>query len=234
MKVLELWRYPVKSLQGESLEFATFTSGGLEGDRRFALFDIESGLGLTARRFPQLLFASARIRDGGVEISLPDGSLTDDDNELSAWLGRPVTLRSATDRRTRTYENPADFENETTSSWTRFNGSLGAFHDSKEAQISLVSRKTIDGWDHRRFRANVLLDGQDEDSLVGTTVALGDAILDVKLRIGRCVMTTRPQPGGIKRDLNVLRTIKRERGGHLAIGALVVRSGKVRVGDTLR
>ena len=46
-------------------------------------------------------------------------------------------------------------------------------------------------------------------------------------------MTTRPQPGGIERDLNVLRTINRDRDGCLAIGALVVQPGTVRVGDAL-
>jgi hypothetical protein len=46
-------------------------------------------------------------------------------------------------------------------------------------------------------------------------------------------MTTRPQPGGIERDLDVLREINRERGGFVAIGALVVHSGVVRVGDEL-
>ena len=65
MRVLELWRYPVKSLQGERLEVATVTTAGIEGDRRFALFDIDTGFGLTARRVPELLFAAARLRDRG-------------------------------------------------------------------------------------------------------------------------------------------------------------------------
>jgi hypothetical protein len=47
------------------------------------------------------------------------------------------------------------------------------------------------------------------------------------------VMTTRPQAGGVERDLDVLRTINRERGGCLAVGALVRQPGTVRVGDTL-
>jgi hypothetical protein len=35
-------------------------------------------------------------------------------------------------------------------------------------------------------------------------MALGDAVLDVDMRIKRCVMTTRPQAGGVERDLDVL------------------------------
>ena len=74
MRVMELWRYPVKSLQGEQLESVEASADGFEGDRRFAIYDLETGLGLTARRVPELLFASARWReDGMVEITLPDG-----------------------------------------------------------------------------------------------------------------------------------------------------------------
>lgn len=113
MRVSELWRYPVKSLQGERLDLVEVTSDGLEGDRRFAIYDVETGLGLTARRVPELLFGSARLQDGSsVEITLPDGSTARDDDALSAWLGRPVALRSASDDVTRRYENPVDFEHD--------------------------------------------------------------------------------------------------------------------------
>ena len=234
MRVLDLWRYPVKSLQGEPLAIASLTTAGIEGDRSFALFDVETGFGLTARRVPELLFASARLRDdGGVDITLPDGSVTSDDDALSEWLGRRVTLRSADAEVTRRYENPVDFEDEATSEWAPFDGARGAFHDSAGAQISLVSTVTIGAWDRRRFRANVYLDGDGEDAFVGSKMALGDSMLDVGMRIERCVMTTRPQPGGVERDLDVLRTINRQRGGCLAVGALVVQPGVVRVGDPL-
>jgi len=107
-----------------------------------------------------------------------------------------------------------------------------AFHDSERARLSLVSTSTIGTWDRRRFRANVYLDGEGEDAFVGSRMALGDAVLDVDMRIERCVMTTRPQAGGVERDLDVLRTINRERNGYLAVGGLVIQRGIVRVGDT--
>jgi uncharacterized protein len=235
MRVQELWRYPVKSLQGERLESVTVTGDGLEGDRRFVIHDLETGFGLTARRVPELLFASARLRgDGGVEITLPDGSPAPDDDALSAWLGRRVSLRALDAEVTGRYEGAdVDFERETERDWRPFSGAAGAFHDSPRARVSLVSTTTIGAWDRRRFRSNVLLDGEEEDALVGSRVALGDAVIDVGMRIKRCVMTTRPQPGGIERDLQVLRAIARERDARLAIGALVARPGRVSVGDAL-
>ena len=234
MKVVELWRYPVKSLQGERLDSVVVTTDGLEGDRQFAIYDEDSGMGLTARRVPELLFASARMRiDGTAEIELPDGSVAGDDEALSDWLGRPVALRSAATEADRRFENVVDFEHEPTSEWTTFTGSERAFHDSPDARISLVSTTTVGAWDRRRFRANVLLDGEGEDALVGSTITLGETTLDVGMRIKRCVMTTRAQAGGIERDLDVLRTIARERDARLAVGALVIEPGIVRVGDTL-
>ena len=234
MRVVELWRYPVKSLQGEQLETVEVHAEGLEGDRRFALYDLESGLGLTARRVPELLFASARLReDGQVDITLPDGSVATDDDALSAWLGRPVALRSANEDVALSYENVVDFEREPTSEWTEFVGAAGPFHDDPAFRVSLVSQASIGSWDRRRFRSNVLLDGPGEDELVGRRIALGDAVIDVGDRIERCVMTVRPQPDGLERDLQVLRTIARERDARLAVGGLVTRPGAVSVGDAL-
>jgi len=234
VRVVELWRYPVKSLQGEPLDSVSVSRDGLEGDRQFAIYDVDSGLGLTARRVPDLLFASARLRaDRTAEITLPDGSVAGDGNALSQWLGRPVALRSAASEAARRYENVVDFEQETTSDWEAFDGAEGAFHDNPGARVSLVSTATVGSWDPRRFRANVLLDGEGEDALVGSRISLGEATLDVDMRLERCVMTTRAQAGGIERDLDVLRTIARERDTCLAVGALVVDPGVIRVGDTL-
>jgi uncharacterized protein YcbX len=231
VRVAELWRFPVKSLQGEQLEDAAVTNGGLAGDRAFAIFDIETGLGLTARRVPELLFASARLHDDGAtpEITMPDGTVARDDAALSEWLGRRVALCASSDVGERHYENPLDAEHE--ADWIVFDGAPGAFHDSARTRVSLVSTGTLGAWDRRRFRANVVLEGHGEDALVGTTLTIDDVHLDVVKRIGRCVMITRPQPGGIERDLDVLKTVNREHGGYLAVGALVAHPGVVRVGS---
>ena len=236
MRVAELWRFPVKSLQGERLETAEFGFGGITGDRQWALFDVATGFGLTARREPDLLFAAARVReDGGVEVVLPDGTVTAEDVVLSGWLGRPVALRSAaavTERRR--YESPDDDLAETPRGWHDWEGAAGgAFHDNADGRLSLVSTGTLGAWDRRRFRSNVVLEGAGEEELVGTQLRLGGAVLAVGTPIPRCVMVTRPQPGGIGRDTGVLKTIHRERGGELAVGARVLVAGRVRLGDVL-
>lgn len=232
VRVLEIWRYPVKSMQGERMDSADVQSQGLSGDRRYALFDLETGFGLTARRRPELLFASAAAQpEGNVLITLPDGSVAADDAALSEWLGHPVTLRAATEPGRRLYENPVDFEHD--ADWEPFRGATGAFHDSGRANVAVVSTATMRDWSWHRFRPNVIVDGAEEDSLVGSRITIGAAILDVGMRIKRCVMVTRAQPSGIDRDLDVLRTIHREREGFLAIGCSVVTPGTIGVDDPI-
>src|SRR3954468_6212550 len=144
LTVLEVWRFPVKSLLGERLDRAELGAEGVTGDRGWALFDVATGFGLTARRVPELLFAAGRLRaDGTVEVVLPDGTVTGDDAVLSDWAGRPGALRPAAEgpaRRgarppaagaggPRRYETPADAEQEENARWAPFAGADGPFHD---------------------------------------------------------------------------------------------------------
>jgi len=46
-------------------------------------------------------------------------------------------------------------------------------------------------------------------------------------------MITRPQPGGIERELDVLRTVRDERAMLLGVGGLVVKPDEITVGDGL-
>ncbi|MET0461172.1 MAG: MOSC N-terminal beta barrel domain-containing protein [Ilumatobacteraceae bacterium] len=238
MRVLSVWRYPVKSMQGEPLDTAPIDDLGIVGDRQWALVDTATGLALTARRVPELLFAQARwLGADAVEIELPDGTVTTDDGELSAWLDRPVTLTRAGGDRTGRYEIAADFEDEAGSEWIQWDGPQGTFHDSGQARVSVLATGSIGDWDRRRFRGNLVV-GADgvgaENELVGQHLSIGSVELDVIKPIDRCVMTTRPQPGGIERDLDVLRTINAERQTWLGVGALVAQAGTLAVGDEVR
>jgi uncharacterized protein YcbX len=119
------------------------------------------------------------------------------------------------------------------SSWSAFEGASGAFHDNPGARVSLVSKATLRSWDEQRFRQNIIVDDDGEDELIGSSVSVGEATLQIGMRIERCVMTTRAQAGGIERDLDVLRTIARERGACLGVGALVTVAGTVSLGDAV-
>lgn len=108
MTVAQLFRYPVKSMLGESLSRARIGATGVVGDRAYALIDVETGTVASAkvpRRWSALLDFSARFvaepvegeAPPPVEITFPDGSVLRSDDEkidhaLTAVLGRAVRL----------------------------------------------------------------------------------------------------------------------------------------------
>ncbi len=103
--VVELWRYPVKSMLGERLESANVDEHGVSGDRSFALIDNETGKVCSAKRhdlYGRLFEFRAELTSEDpriARITLPDGAVaTTDDPDVSARvsqaLGRPVTLAS--------------------------------------------------------------------------------------------------------------------------------------------
>jgi uncharacterized protein YcbX len=108
MTVSALYRYPVKSMLGESLTQATFDERGVLGDRAYAVLDAETGIIASAKvpkRWATLLAFSAAFAgepEPGkaappVIITFPDGSTrrsddADIDEALSSVLGREVKL----------------------------------------------------------------------------------------------------------------------------------------------
>ena len=129
-RVRAIFRYPVKSMSGERLESATVTELGITGDRGFGLVDVDTGLVLTARRVPPLLFARVVVDEqGSTRVELPDGTVTDDADELSEWLGRRVELRRPQPDESGTYEIAID-DDDPSSEWVRWQGPAGVFHDA--------------------------------------------------------------------------------------------------------
>lgn len=109
-RVVEIHRFPVKSMQGEQLEAAELDERGVAGDRAYAVVDTADGSVASAkrpRRWGRLLEARATFVepptiDGPVPpalIALSDGTeiRTDDasvHSTLSSYLGREVELSS--------------------------------------------------------------------------------------------------------------------------------------------
>jgi uncharacterized protein YcbX len=229
VRIEEIWRYPVKSMGGHRMAAVDVTELGIEGDRTWGLVDDATGMVLTGRREPRLLMAGAALENGRPVVTAEGGHEMRTSADLSAWLGRSVTLTPA-GQEGGVYENPMDYEND--ADWATWQGPGGAWHDSASARVSIVSLGSVGDWDPRRFRANLLVDGSDEEELVGQHVTVGEAVLQVVKQINRCVMVTRAQPG-LDRDLNVLKAVNRTRDSKLAIGALVVSPGRFAEGDEL-
>jgi len=230
VRVIELWRFPVKSMQGERMRAVEITPVGLAGDRAWGVYDRASGTVLTARREPRLLFASARYHEGQVVVTGDAGDVLATDRDLSDWLGRDVELRRAGTKAGGRFEAPAD-DFEEHGVWKSWEGPPGSFHDSGRARVSIATVTSFGEWDPRRFRINVALDGEGENAWFGRNLSLGTAVVEVRRHLDRCVVVTRAQPGGIELDPDVLRIVNAEQGGIVGIGANVVRPGHLAVGD---
>lgn len=228
MHVFQIWRYPIKSVGGEQLDTATITSLGVDGDRGWGLVDESTNFVLTARREPKLLMATCRVIDGAPVTTTDTADTLRTSADWSEWLGKPVRLEKAGNVGG-TYENPLDVEND--ADWVSWQGPAEAWHDSARSRISLVSTGSLGDWDVRRFRANIVVEGEGEDEFIGSQIRIGaDVEATVMKGIDRCVMVTRPQPG-LERDLQVLRTITSRPVSTFCIGALIDQGGTITAGD---
>jgi hypothetical protein len=258
-----LWRYPVKSMLGEELDAAEVTERGLEGDRAYALVDVETGKVVSAkapRKWGKLFeFRAAYVGEPRAgeklppaRITLPDGTVVtseqgDIDGVLSGVFGREVTLATEPPPGAK-YESvpvgavPADPDGPTVDYPVR-NGffDLAAIHLLTTASIERLRELYPQGrFEARRYRPNVLVRtpegarGFVENGWPGKTLAIGDEVLiRVMSPTIRCVMTTLPQ-GDLPADPGILRTAAQHNQANVGIYALVVRGGTVRLGDEVR
>ena len=73
MRVMSLWRYPVKSMFGEGRSTIECDNRGVVGDRRFGVLDMSSGTILSAKRNGRLLEARSFLAGVTLTIRLPTG-----------------------------------------------------------------------------------------------------------------------------------------------------------------
>ena len=92
------------------------------------------------------------------------------------------------------------------------------------------------GRDVRRLRPNIVIDGvdgMDEINWPGAELHIGDVVITLDSRRGRCPMTT-VDPDTLDVDRAVLKDIIARFDGTLALNADVLIPGTIRVGDPVR
>jgi uncharacterized protein YcbX len=216
--VVEVWRYPVKSMAGERLDSCEVAETGLEADRRWALVDgspNRAGKPLTIREDDRLMEYRARLGRGGVEVVTPNGEVVGVDGDLvfrlAAESSRPLTLR--------------ELEG-------------GNFDDSPVLLVNLASVAAFGAVagmqvDHRRFRANLYVNRlapEEEIGWIGGRVAIGEAELEVMSRCERCVVITK-DPDTRVTTPELLRLLTQTQETCMGVYCRVTRPGRVAAGD---
>jgi uncharacterized protein YcbX len=230
-RIQAIYRYPIKSMAGESLEGGQLGWYGLEGDRRFAFRRVAEQGGfpwLTAGKLPELLLYKP-IRQG-----------TSQDNNLPTHVvtpaGKVLEIRSDELRDEIIHRYEAEVE--------LMHLKQGIFDEASVSLISLAtSQKITDASgqapDIRRFRPNIVIDiGQSEpfseDQWVGKTIIFGDAedspAIQVTLRDVRCAMINL-NPDTAQSDPVVLKTVAKLNQICAGVYGTVIRPGELVAGQ---
>ena len=254
-RVESLWRYPVKSMRGETMPEAFVSFSGILGDRLYAVHNAAASTAfpyLTARTRPDMLrhrpffreaarsvlpsnLSEAQARGPGLTPLYPDFS------DLAVDVETPAGEILAVDD-VRLLGTLADASAPGALSMRR---SDRAITDCRP--ISLLSVQTIGtiadavgvSLDKRRFRENIYLDlpetdGFAEDEFVGRQLQIGaKAVVAVLERDIRCKMIGF-DPDTQEENHDILRYVARNHDNKAGVYAAVLVEGAVRAGDEIR
>jgi uncharacterized protein YcbX len=232
-RISAMYRYPVKSMAGESLDVATLGWHGIEGDRRFAfrrVTDKSNFPWLTASKLPGLILYKPFALDGNGAELLATHVRTPHGKELELQSDE---LREEISSR---FGSEVEF----------MNLKAGIFD---EASISVITRSTVQcieresgrNVDLRRFRPNVVIETDshepfEEDRWIGRTLMFGEgegcAAVKVYMKDERCRMINL-DPDTAERDVQVMRTVARLNKNYAGGYGTVVRAGELRVGQVV-
>jgi uncharacterized protein YcbX len=251
-RVSAIFRYPVKSMAGESLDVARLGWHGIEGDRRLAFRRLTDNSGLpwlTASKLPELLLYKPFGRNSNTAESntgelLPTHVRTPDGKEYelrSDELREEISSRCGSDLELM-YLKHGIFDEACISII-----SLGTVHS-----VARESGRGVDLCDLRRFRPNVVIETPmgaigaepfapfEEDKWVGRELLFGEgnsgaapmAAIGVTMRDERCVMVNF-DPDTAERDSEVMKTVVRLNENYAGVYGTVVRAGELRVGQVV-
>jgi len=223
MRITHLWRYPVKSLGGESLTHTAVDRGGVPFDRQYVIIDGDTkraGKALTARLVADLLAYNATVAGDAVSVRAPDGRTFAMDetfsSHLQSALARPISFETAA--------APGQ-----------------PFHDAhdilvlSDASVRALEQERRLPVNPLRFRPNTMLGGDGlppyvANGWVGRRFKVGEAVFEGAALDKRCVLTT-IDPDTLAKDPSFLRLIVEQHDQCFGLYCRVERPGKIAVGD---
>jgi uncharacterized protein YcbX len=247
IRIERMYVAPVKSLGLTELTHALLDKPGIAADRAFFLVD-SRGRFFTQREYGPLvqIKTSYNTTDGHLSLAFPDGRCVAGVPEP----GEPISVPSLGERPVEGSIVRGEW-NDALSEYTgqplRLVKAAKAGTSFDAFPLSMCSMASVDalaaaagqeGVDGRRFRQNIYLSGvraHEEDEWVGSEVRVGEALVRVKMRDPRCVMTTLSPNTGLH-DMNTLKIIASYRTdqpkeANFGVYCTVVEPGEAAVGD---
>lgn len=224
--IVELNRYPVKGMAGETVADLHLGFHGPRGDRAYAWLRLEDTSGLpflSPRQLPQLVSYTAHTAGNAVIVTTP----TDDQYDV-----RDPLLRTEV-------EELAHEPLHLIQLWSHATDAMDTSIITTNSQRSIEACHGTD-LDRRRFRPNIVLDATQDDrsypedrwsghSLIG---GKDNTILHVVRHTQRCpVVDTNPDNG--TNDLNLFATIRDRRKNRLGVYATTLRAGTLAINESL-
>lgn len=209
MKVTEIWRYPVKTMAGETLQRVSVGPLGIEGDR---VVHVEDAMGhvITSRTHPRFLGHKGAL--GRLGDIMVDGRPWDS-SEVAADVVKIVGRGAKLVRD----ESAERFD--VLPLLVATDGAIAAF-----------------GHDRRRLRPNIVIggvEGMSEREWPGACLRIGTVLIDVQdLRL-RCIMTSY-DPDTLAQDRKITLGIYQRFEGKLALNCFVIEGGHIAVGDKVQ
>lgn len=231
MRIVQLWRYPLKSARGEALTSARVETTGLAGDRVWACVDPSDGTVVSAkhpRRWGRLLEVGASLgHDDRLTVHVGGEALPAEHAEdaLGAHLGRPVRLTREVPQEA-TLHRTLPGEPDLVPEWMAGigagrdavtavgGGGAGGFvdfapvHVVTTGELARLGAKAGVEVAASRFRPNLVIDA-DHDWPEGAELRAGDVVLRTMLPTPRCAVPGLDHGPGVPADPAVLRTLAR-------------------------
>lgn len=243
MRVVEIRRHPVKSVGWEALERVTLTPGAaLPGDRAWAVahgasrfpFDAPAWSDcedfLRVANAPRLAQVRAAWNGARLALSHPEAPPLEADPEtpegaqaIADWAGALAGAVAGPFRLARAPQALTDTDYPTVSI-------------KSLASLRALSQRMGADLDPGRFRGNLWIDdlpAWEEAEWPGRSLRVGEALLRVTERVGRCA-ATEASPASGRRDAPVRRALHDAQGeAEFGVYAEVIEGGVVRAGDAL-
>lgn len=221
--VSDLWRYPIKSFQGQRDRRAFVSPFGFLGDRRCVVVDTEDGQPLRAMKTPLLLAYRATFIDAdrGEEVAVvtPEGRhVRWDDPSLAQEIGDQLDLE------------------------VRLVRAPMGIHDILPIQmVTEASMQQVAEWvghdpDRRRFRPSIAIDTDqgvpfEEAEWPGHRVAIGDDVVVDVVVATKQTRVVSYDPDTMERTHAIHQAIAQRRENLFGVYCRIVRGGWVQVGD---